>query len=140
MHLDRVGHAASQRAAQDRRSHNQVVGQRNVGPGAPRHLSHPLGVGSEVQVELAVAQLGEGHGVEAVVLVGHVDRQDPADVGVMDGDGLGQSQAFRMALLAHEVHLVPEGRERSRQTEVVDVAARASQQVAVEDQYAQGGW
>jgi hypothetical protein len=42
-----------------------------------------------------------------------------------------------IAVLAEQVDLVPGARERRRQAGVVDVRARAAQQVAVEDQDAQ---
>ena len=47
-------------------------------------LAHGGDVGVDVAVELVLAQLGEGLDLEALVGVLDVDRQQAADVGVVD--------------------------------------------------------
>ena len=79
--LDRVRDPAAQRAGQDHRAHDQVVGQRQVRPDPLRDVRDGRGVGRDVALDLGVGQLGKRPRVEPGVLVGHVERQDAADVG-----------------------------------------------------------
>jgi hypothetical protein len=112
-----------------------VVGERDVGPRPRRHLAHRPHVGVQVGIELGLRQLRIGLGVESLVAVGDVDRQDVADVGHVD---LHPGQRRRVAVLAEQVHLVAQTDERRGELGVVDVGAGPTQQVAVEDQYAHG--
>ena len=45
VHLHRVGHVAAQPAGEDRRPHDEVVGERHVGPGARADVAHGGDVG-----------------------------------------------------------------------------------------------
>ncbi len=136
--LDRVGNVVSQRPREDRRPHDEVVGERHVGPRALDHVAHGADVRLDVALHARVVELGVGHGLVALVAVRHVDRQHPADVGHGHVDGLGQVELLPAPLLAHQLHLVPQARERAYEARVVDVAARPAQQVAVKDQDPQG--
>ena len=128
MDLHRVGSRPGQRAGQDHRPHHEVVRERDVGR---RHGPHGLHVGVDVVLELGVRELREGLGVESLVLVGHVDGQHPPDVRDVHRHAVGR---LVVAVLAEQVHLVPERRERPHEVRVVDVAAGAAEQIAMEDQ------
>ena len=118
-------------AGEDRRAHDEVVGEGHVdAPGPLGDRPDGGDVGVEVAVELRLAQLREGLDLEPLVGVLHVDRQQAADVGVVDLDPLDP----HLAVLAEQVHLVAEPGQRRRQVGVVDVAAGAAQHVAVEDE------
>jgi hypothetical protein len=134
--LDRVGHPAAQAPREDRRAHHEVVGQRHIGPHALGHLADGCHVGGEIVLELRLGELGVGLGLEALVAVGHVDRQHTADVGHVH---LHAGQRRRVAVLAEQVHLVAEAGERRRELGVVDVGAGPAQEVTVEDEDAHGG-
>ena len=67
-----------------RRAHHEVVGERDVRPHARGDLAHGGDVRVEVGVELLVGELRERLGLDALVAVGHVDRQQAADVGPVD--------------------------------------------------------
>ena len=67
-------------------------------------LANGSDVGLDVVVELRVAQLREGFDLEALVGVFHVDREQAADVGVVDLDAL----QLDLAVLAEEMDLVAE--------------------------------
>ena len=92
--------------------------------------AHRGDVGLDVAVELGLGQLREGLDLEALVGVFDVDRQQAADVGVVDLDPLD----LDLAVLAEQVDLVAEPGQRRRQIGVVDVAAGAAQHVAVEEE------
>ena len=152
--LGRVGDVEPREPARDDdRAHHEVVGERDVGPRALRDLADGGDVALQVVVQLGVGELGERPGLDAVVAIGDVDRQQAADVRAVDrrADGLGarldrQRAAVPvaggvdpvllegLAVLAQQVDLVPGALERRRQPRVVDVRAGAAQQVAVEDQ------
>ena len=107
-----------------------------------------------------VAAVGERARFDALVAVGHVDRQQAADVRPVDraapapacsrssrtcklavvpvADGVDERLALGVAVLAEQVHLVAELHERGRQPGVVDVRAGPVEQVAVEDEDAHG--
>ena len=150
--LDRVGHAL-ERPREHARAHHQVVGQRHVRPGALGHLAHGGDVALQVAVELRLAQLRERLRLDALVAVGHVDREQAAEVGPVDRGahrlapcldrqraavpvpgGVDPRLRERLAVLAQQVHLVPRAHERRGQACVVDVRAGPAQQIAVEDQ------
>ena len=117
------------------------------------HLRGRGRVRAQVVIQLAVAQVQERLGVEALVGVRHVDGQHAADVrqvrrtahrlanplhdqvpALPAAHGVHERELGGVAVLAEQVHLVTELGEGVRQAGVVDVAAGASQQVAVEDQ------
>ena len=108
MDLERV---AQPGAGEDHRAHDQMVGERRV-DAAERldHLADRGDVGVEVAIELGVAELGEGLHLEALVAVVHVDRQQAADVGVVDRHRAGRAGAEVgwLAVLADQVDLVAE--------------------------------
>jgi hypothetical protein len=84
----------------------------------------------EVVTECLVVQLREGHRIEAFIAIGHVYREHPPDVGHVNRHAL---RFLCRPVLAEQVHLMAQSCQRSRQVGVVDVAAGAAQQVAVED-------
>jgi len=115
------------------------------------------GAREELILELAKHGLGEGTRVEALVAIGHVEREHAVDVGAVDGDprrlpqdadpklarlpvadGVDEGQRRGLAVLAQEVNLVAQARQSADQAGVVDVAAGAPQEVAVEDENAHG--
>jgi hypothetical protein len=151
--LDRIGHAV-ERAREDRRAHDQVVGERDVGTGALGHLAHGGHVGRQVSLDLVVGQVRERARLHALVAVGDVERQEPADVRPVHRglDGLaahGQRELpavpvacrvdpvkrQRVAVLTEHVHLVAGPLERLAERAVVDVRAGSGQQIAVEDEH-----
>ena len=152
------GVSASARARIER-AHHEVVGERDVRRDALGHLAHGGDVGVDVAVELGLGEIGERPRVDALVAIGHVQRQQPADVGPVDGrrgparggrvthsapesqspDGVDPVQRQRIAVLAEQVDLVAAAHERRRQLRVVDVGAGPGEQVAVEDEDAHGG-
>ena len=129
--VDLGGEGPDVGAGEDRRAHDQVIGQGHVDPPGPLG-NRPDGgdVGVEVAIELRLAQLREGLDLEPLIGVLHVDGKQPADVGVVDLDPLDP----HLAVLAEQVHLVAEPGQRPRQAGVVDVAAGSPQHVAVKDQ------
>jgi hypothetical protein len=153
-----VGHVEPrQPAGEHDRAHHEVVGERDVGAGALGDLADRGDVALQVGVELCVGEVGERARLDAVVAVGDVDGQQAAEIGTVDRRvrGLrprGHPQRAvvpvarsvdpllleRLALLAEQVHLMARFHERRGQPRVVDVRARAAQQIAVEDQDAHG--
>ena len=81
--LDGVGHVA-ERPREDGRAHDQVVGERDVGARPLGDLAHGGDVALQVAVELGLRQVGERLGLDPVVAVGDVDRQQAAEVGAVD--------------------------------------------------------
>ena len=153
MDLDRVGRLAAERAGEDHRAHDEVVGERDVGPGARGDLADRGDVALEVGRELVLAEVLERARLDALVAVGHVDGQQPAEVGPVDGrarrvaahlelqrapvpvaGGVDPRERERLAVLAQQVDLVPVAGERRGELGVVDVRPGAAQQVAVEDE------
>ncbi|MGI8460705.1 MAG: hypothetical protein ACR2OC_03580 [Solirubrobacterales bacterium] len=77
-------------------------------------------------------------------MIGDVDGQEAADVRHVDGhlprasailiDGIDPVELAGLAVLAEQMDLVAELGERLGDARVIDVATRAAQQVAVEDQ------
>ena len=130
--VDLGGEGADGGAGEDRRAHHQVVGEGDVdaaGRGRrPRGRRRRWRRGSG-RARL-VGQLREGLDLEALVGVLDVDRQQAADVGVVDLDALDPD----LAVLAEQVDLVAEPGQRRGEVGVVDVAAGAAQHVAVEDE------
>ena len=103
------------------------------------HLAHRRDVGLDVVGDLGVGAVEEPLGLEAVVVIVDVDRQDAADVGVVHGHARDvQARRHRLALLADDVDLVAQPRQGRGEPGVVDVRARAAKEVAVEDQEAHG--
>ena len=73
--LHRVGHVAAEPAGEDRRAHDEVVGERHVGPRARADVAHRGDVGLHVGLDLGVAALQQRARLEALVAVGDVDGQ-----------------------------------------------------------------
>jgi hypothetical protein len=151
--LGGVGHVA-QRAGEHERAHDEMVGQRDVRRRARDHVLHRGDVGIDVARDLRVGAVREGACLHALVAVGHVDRQQVADVRPPDrhADRLAQhldpvatvdpgahrvdeGQLVGAALLAQEVDDDAASRERGAHARVVDVRAGPAQQVAVEDEH-----
>ena len=79
MDLDREAEAGT---GEDRRPHDQVVGERGVDPPARSATAATAStLASEVAVQLALAQLREGLHLEARVAVVDVDGEQAADLG-----------------------------------------------------------
>jgi hypothetical protein len=140
-------------AGEDRGAHDEVVGERDLGAGAGGGLADGGDVGLDVAVELLVGQVRKGAGVGALVAIGDVERQQPADVRPVDRcarrraahvnlelavvpltGGVDPVELERVAVLAEEVELVPRADEGGGELRVVDVGAGAVQEVAVEDE------
>ena len=110
-----------------------MVGESDVNAsGQLGDLANRGHVGIDVAVQLLVAELGEGLDLEALVGVLDIDGKQAVDVGVVDLDPLD----LRLAVLAEQVHLMPQTGERPSEVGVVDVAAGAAQHVAVKDENA----
>ena len=126
VHLDGV-RRARQRAREDQRAHHEVVGERQLGARQRLDLGNRGHVGLDVAADLGVAAAGEGTGFEALVAVGDINGQKPADVGAVDGAAAAGGRAAlnrrperarpRRAQLAHaQFARVPvPGRGRERQ-------------------------
>ena len=141
MDLHGIGDLAPQRASEDHRSHDQVVGERDLGAYARPQLAHGGHVGGDIGGDLRFAAVGEGARFDPLVAVGHIDGEQAADVGPVDGaaprgrgrggagarpaglahlelarvpvaEGVDEGLLLGMAVLAEQVHLVPETRER----------------------------
>ena len=87
-------------------------------------------VGVEVMFERRIVQLREGQRVKALISIGHVHGKNSPDVGGVDRHAL---RCRCRSVLAEQVHLMAQSGQRPRQVGVVDVAAGAAQQVAVEN-------
>jgi hypothetical protein len=121
---------------QDRRSHDQMVREGKVdATGGLGHLTHRGDVRRDVALELTLGQFREGLDLEPLIGVLDVDRQQPADVRVVDLHSLDPD----LSVLAEQVHLVAEPSQRPGEVEVVDVAAGAAQHVSVENENAHRG-
>jgi hypothetical protein len=157
--LDRVRDAGPrERAGEDQRAHHEVVRERHV-RASPRHDLRDRGdVALHVVGDLRVAQLRVGARDHAVVAVGDVHRQQPAEIGpvgerarrvaahvqlqrtaVPVTRGVDPRELERRPVLAEQVDLVPRTGERLAERRVVHVGAGPAQQVAVEDQDAHAG-
>ena len=152
--LDRVGHAGGrERPGEDERAHHEVVGERDVRPRPRDDLRDGRDVALHVRGDLRLVEILERTRLDAVVAVGHVDRQQPADVRPVDrrprrvapdrqlelaavpvAGRVDPRQVQRRAVLAEQMQLVARPHERLAELRVVDVGPRAAQQVAVEDQ------
>jgi hypothetical protein len=131
--VDLGGEGSDTGAGEDRRAHHQVVGKRGVdAPHFLPHRPHRRDVRLQVAVQLSLAELLEGLDLEAGVRVLDVDRQQTADIGVVDSHSL----QLDLTVLAEQMDLVPEPGQRRSQVGVVDVAAGAAQHVAVEEENA----
>ena len=133
--------------------HHGVVGQRDVGPDALGDLPHGGHVAGHVVLDLLVGALEERPGLDPVVAVGDVDRQQAAEVRAVGGAAHGiaqppqlqalaavpiavrvdEGQPLGRPFLAEEMDLVAGPYQRPRELGVVDVRTRPAQQVAVED-------
>ncbi len=155
--LTAYGTLVGERSGEDRGAHHQVVGERDIGLHAPHQLAHGGHVGVDVALDLLFAAAREGARFDPLVRILDVHRQQPADLGPVGGaahrlaqrahpqlsllplpDGVDEGLALGVAVLAEQVHLVAEAHKRPREARVVDVGARAREQVAVEDQDAYG--
>ncbi len=125
-------------------------------PRRGNHIAHGRDVRIEITVELGVAQVGERLHLEALVAVEDVDREQPADVGAVNGDAAGPPGIANLLhlepatvpvadrvdpvqlrctpVLAEEVDVVSLAGERLGQAGVIDVGSGPAQQVAVKDQ------
>ena len=101
--------------------------------------AHGRHVGVDVRVDLLVAQLLERARLDVLVGVGHVHREQAADVGAIDrrsggtdlahrqlaavpvGDGADEIELVRVTVLAEQIDLVPEPHQRRHEAGVVDV-------------------
>jgi hypothetical protein len=104
-----------------------MVGQGDV---RGRHGADRGDIGIEVAAECCLVQLREGQRIKSLIAIGHVHGKQPPDVGYVDRHAL---RFVYRPVLAEQVHLMAQSCQRSRQVGVVDVAAGASEQVAVED-------
>ena len=153
MDLHRVRHRIAQGAGEDRRAHHEVVHQRDVRTCALDDLAHGGDVRLQIAVQLVLGELLERAGLDAVVAIGDVDGQQAAEVRavdrglcrrapLLDAQSAGVPVARRIhplqlerrALLAEQVQLVPGTHQRRPELGVVDVGARAVEQVPVEDE------
>ena len=91
MDLDRVGNVGRQRAGEDRGPITRWLASATSGRVARGDRGTARDVRVDVGRELLVAAVEERAGGEALVAIGDVDRQDAADVGVVDGDPLASS-------------------------------------------------
>ena len=155
--LHRIGDGTVQRPREDHGPHHEVVGERQLGARAVGHLGARRRRSPPGSPQLRVAQLREGAGLDALVAVGDVHRQQAADVGPVDraarrqlprgrsrrtrrlagvpvAGGVHELQPLGVAILAQQVDLVSQARERQRQARVVDVGTGPGEQVAVEDE------
>jgi hypothetical protein len=129
--VDLRGEVADPGPGEDRRPHHEVARQGRVeAPDGVGDLADGGDVGVEVAAQLRPGQLREGLDLEALVGVPDVDRQQAADVRVVDLDALDPDPA----VLAEQVDLVAQAGQRPGQVDGVDVAAGAAQHVAVEEE------
>ena len=136
----------------------------SCGAASATTLGNRSDVRVEIARELRVAAAREDARLDALVAVGHVHGQQVADVGTVDdtaaasgltvrpqrtleltqaqrpvipvGHRVDERLALGVAVLAEQVHLVPEAHQRRRELGVVDVRAGPLEQVTVEDQHA----
>jgi hypothetical protein len=152
--LDGVGNSrARERAREDHRAHDEVVGQCDVRPNALDHVAHRGHVRTEVGVELGLGERLEGTGLDSLVAVGDVDGEQAADLRPVHRRPHGHPplphaqrpvvprslrvdprELQRGAVLAQQVQLVAAPDEGSGELGVVDVRSRSAQEVAVEDE------
>jgi hypothetical protein len=129
--VDLGGEGADAGAGEDRRPHDQMVGEGGVDAadrlGDRAHRGH---VGLQVAIELGLGQLRERLDLEPLIRVFDVDRQQTVDVGVVDLHPLDPN----LAVLTEQMDLVAEPGQGTGQVDVVDVAAGAAQHVAVEEE------
>ena len=133
-----------------------MVGERQLRAHELAQLAHGGDVGSQVARELRIGAAQERARLDALVAIGHVHRQQPADVGpvhaaatgplrrahlahaqgpaVPVSDGVHERLLLGVAVLAEQVHVVAQAHERFGQARVVYVGPGALEQVAVEDQ------
>ena len=140
--LHGVGHRIAERPREHDRSHHQVVCQRHVGRLDRANRAHRVDVAGQVRLELGVGDLEVRARLHALVAVGHVDRQQTADVGLPGGhadgfaehfepirmpDRVDELQGFCVRLLRKQRDLVALLRESCAKSRVVDVGARSPQ-------------
>ena len=76
-----LGGESQAAARQDRRPHHQVVGEGGVDPPyGGRDVADRGDVRLDIALDLAVAQLVEDPGLESLVGVLDIERQEPADI------------------------------------------------------------
>jgi hypothetical protein len=153
--LDRIGDAASQRAGQDHRAHHQVVREGPVRLDRRDDVANGGGVCRDVMFDLTVCQLRKGARVESLVVIGHIDRQEAADVREVSStadrtardldvqppvtpaaDGIHEIEFRRVPFLAQQMYLVAEIDQPPGQLRIVDITSCAPQEVAMEYQNA----
>ena len=131
--------AVRQRAREHHRSHDQVVGERDVGFRAGDHIGHGRHVGVDVRVDLFNAQFLKRACLDVLVGVGHIHREQTADVGAIDGrsggtdlahrqlaavpvgDRADEIELVRVTVLAEQIDLMPEPHQSRHEARVVDV-------------------
>src|SRR5664279_5121084 len=105
--------------------------------------------------DLTVCQLRKGARVESLVVIGHIDRQEAADVREVSStadrtardldvqppvtpaaDGIHEIEFRRVPFLAQQMYLVAEIDQRPGQLRIVDITSCAPQEVAMEYQNA----
>jgi len=92
-------------AGEDCRAHDQMPRQSRVNATSRiGHSADSFYVRCDVAIQLGVGHLGKSLDLEALVGVFDVDRQQAADVRVVDLDALD----LYLAVLAEEMHLVTE--------------------------------
>ena len=133
--LDRVGRAAGEAAREDRRTHHEVVRERDVGrsgrPARPLRWRRGNAPARHRSAPRRASRRSPRSG----------RPRTPAARRPMSGLWtVTPSGGVPVAVLAEQVDLVPEAREGAHQAGVVDVAAGAPEQVAVEDQDAHRRW
>jgi hypothetical protein len=83
--LDRVGHpGARERAGEDHRAHDEVIGERHVRGSSLGDLADGGHVRGEVGIELGGGELGERARLDPLVAVRDVDGEQAADVRPVD--------------------------------------------------------
>jgi hypothetical protein len=151
--LDRVRDLAVQRTGHDHRSHHQMIGQRRIRLGGRDDLADRDGVGPDVALDLGVSQVRKRLRLETGIAVRHIDRQQAADIGQVDGapDRLTvdldtqlaifppayrvhEIQFCRLRVLAEKVDFMVEPDQPAGQFDVVNVTSGAPQEIAVEYQ------
>ncbi len=84
---ERAERSGGDRAGEDHRAHDQMVGESGVDPAGPLADVRDRGdVGVDVGLDLHLGQIVECASGETDVGVGDIDGEQPADVGEIGGD------------------------------------------------------